>query len=138
MDAVTGKLEPSGHVVAQDSPTWLEVDPSGDFLVATHELSHHTGVPPGTGFLSSYKIDHDSGELNHVCTAPTNGRGNTCVTFNRTGRWLLVTRYWEGKGISCMLARPRVSALVVLGAKCVRPWIRPRTYCIHILIQLYV
>ena len=46
LNASTAKLEPSGHVVAQDSPTWLEVSPRGDFLVATHELSHHTGVPP--------------------------------------------------------------------------------------------
>ena len=36
-----------------------------------------------------------------VCTRSTGGRGNTCATFDRTGRFLLVTRYWEG-GISVL------------------------------------
>lgn len=95
-----GSLSPTGRVTRQDSPTWLEIHPNRRFLVATHELSHHTGVPAGVGFVTSYRIEPD-GSLEKVCTQPTGGRGNTCATFDRTGRFLLVTRYWEG-GISVL------------------------------------
>ena len=55
----SGKLTPTGEVVPHkglgdgDSPAWLEVDPTGEYLIATHELSHHTGVDKGVGFLSA-------------------------------------------------------------------------------------
>lgn len=95
-----GSLSPTGKITQQDSPTWLEIHPNRRFLVASHELSHHTGVPPGVGFVTSYRIQPD-GVLEKVCTQATGGRGNTCATFDRTGRFLLVTRYWEG-GISVL------------------------------------
>jgi 6-phosphogluconolactonase len=95
-----GSLASMGKLTKQDSPTWLEIHPNRRFLVATHELSHHTGVPAGVGFVTSYKILPDGG-LKKICTQSTGGRGNTCATFDRTGRFLLVTRYWEG-GISVL------------------------------------
>ena len=90
-----GSLAPTGKVTKQDSPTWLEIHPNRRFLVATHELSHHTGVPVGVGSVTSYKILDDGG-LEKISTQSTGGRGNTCATFDRTGRFLLVTCYWEG------------------------------------------
>ncbi len=95
-----GSLTPTGRITEQDSPTWLEIHPNGRFLVACHELSHHTGVPAGVGFVTSYRIEPE-GVLVKVGTQSTGGRGNTCATFDRTGRFLLVTRYWEG-GISVL------------------------------------
>lgn len=100
LDTGDGSLAPTGRLVKQDSPTWLEIHPNRRFLVATHELSHHTGVPAGVGFVTCYQIRPD-GVLERVCTQSTRGRGNTCATFDRTGRFLLVTRYWEG-GISVL------------------------------------
>jgi 6-phosphogluconolactonase len=99
-DPADGSLSPTGRLTRQDSPTWLEIHPNRRFLVAVHELSHHTGVPAGVGFVSSYRIAAD-GALELVCTQATGGRGNTCASFDRTGRFLLVTRYWEG-GISVL------------------------------------
>ena len=55
-DDASGALSPTGAVTQQDSPTWLELHPNGRFLIATHELSHHTGVPAGVGFVTSYRI----------------------------------------------------------------------------------
>ena len=95
-----GSLSPTGKLTKQDSPTWLELHPNRRFLVASHELSHHTGVPAGVGYVTSYRIQPD-GDLERVSTQSTGGRGNTCATFDRTGRFLLVTRYWEG-GISVL------------------------------------
>jgi 6-phosphogluconolactonase len=95
-----GSFYPTGNVTKQDSPTWLEIHPNRRFLVATHELSHHTGVSAGVGFVTSYRIQ-PGGALEKVCTEATGGRGNTCARFDRTGRFLLVTRYWEG-GISVL------------------------------------
>lgn len=95
-----GSLAQTGKVMKQDSPTWLEIHSNGRFLVATHELSHHTGIDEGVGFVTSYKILSDGG-LEKIITQSTGGRGNTCATFDRTGCFLLVTRYWEG-GISVL------------------------------------
>ena len=99
-NSADGTLSPTDKVTKQDSPTWLEVHPSQRFLVAVHELSHHTGVPAGVGFVTSYRVEPD-GSLEKMCTQSTGGQGNTCATFDRTGRFLLVTRYWEG-GISVL------------------------------------
>ncbi|MGI9586376.1 MAG: lactonase family protein, partial [Acidimicrobiia bacterium] len=82
------------------SPTWLEIHPNRRFLVATHELSHHTGTPEGVGFVTSYEIK-PNGSLVKISTQSTGGHGNTCATFDRTGRFLLVTRYWDG-GVSVL------------------------------------
>lgn len=110
-----GSLAPTGRLTKQDSPTWLEVHANRRFLVATHELSHHTGIPAGVGFLSSYKI-LPNGELEKLCTQPTGGRGNTCATFDRTGHFLLVTRYWEG-GISVLPFDPETGMIGGLTAQ---------------------
>lgn len=108
-DCASGSLASTGKVTRQDSPTWLEIHPDGRFLVAVHELSHHTGVPAGVGFVTSYRI-LPGGTLEKVSTQSTGGRGNTCATFDRTGRYLLVTRYWEG-GISVLPFDPESGAL---------------------------
>ncbi len=104
-----GSITPTGKLTYQDSPTWLEIHPNGQFLVATHELSHHTGATQGVGFVTSYKIMPDGG-LEKVSTQSTGGRGNTCVTFDRTGHFLLVTRYWEG-GVSVLSFNPNTGKI---------------------------
>lgn len=99
-DEATGHLTATGHVSRQQSPTWLEPSPCNRFLIATHELSHHTGVERGVGFLTSYRIGTD-GTLSEINTRPSGGRGNTAVSFDRTCRFLLTTRYWDG-GVSAL------------------------------------
>jgi 6-phosphogluconolactonase len=114
-NSADGSLSPIGKVTKQDSPTWLQIHSNKRFLVATHELSHHTGVPEGTGFVTSYLIQ-PNGVLEKVCTQSTGGRGNTCATFDRTGRFLLVTRYWEG-GISVLPFDPETGMIGEVTAK---------------------
>lgn len=110
-----GSFAPTGKLTKQDSPTWLEIHSNGQFLVATHELSHHTGIEEGVGFVTSYKILSDGG-LEKITTQATGGRGNTCAAFDRTGRFLLVTRYWEG-GISVLPFDPETGVIGVVTAK---------------------
>lgn len=99
-DGDSGMLTPTGRVTPQESPTWLEPSPDRRFLVATHDMTPTTGVAKGVGFVSSYRIEPD-GTLERVSTGKTGGHGNTCVTFDRTGRFLLLTRYWDG-GVTVM------------------------------------
>lgn len=99
-DDRNGSLSPTGNVIKHDSPTWLEVHPNGRFLIAPHDFSPQTGAAEGVGYVTSYEIQA-GGELVKISTRPTGGRGNTCVAFDRTGRYLLMTRYWEG-GISVL------------------------------------
>jgi len=112
-----GSLSPTGKLTKQDSPTWLEIHPNGRFLVATHELSHHTGVAEGVGFVTSYKILPD-GDLEKITTQSTGGLGNTSATFDRTGRFLLVTRYWES-GVSVLPFDPDTGEISDVTAKLV-------------------
>ena len=75
-DNATGSLAPTGELTRQDSPTWLEINPNGRFLVAVHELSHHTGVPAGVGFVTSYRIQPD-GALDKYDLRPDDLEGGT-------------------------------------------------------------
>jgi 6-phosphogluconolactonase len=95
-DEISGTLAPSGlPVVKQECPTWLEPSPCGRFLVASHELGGPKAAL-GVGFLSSYAIEEATGNLRLLSTQQTTGRGNTAVSFDKTGKFLLTTRYWEG------------------------------------------
>lgn len=114
-NSADGSLSPTDKLTKQDSPTWLEIHPNQRFLVATHELSHHTGTPDGVGFVTSYRIQPD-GSLEKVSTQSTGGRGNTCAAFDRTGRFLLVTRYWDG-GISVLPFDPDTGMIGTITAR---------------------
>lgn len=114
-DRENGSLSPTGKLTKQVSPTWLEVHPNRRFLVAVHDLSHHTGVPSGVGFVTSYLIQ-PGGALEKISTQSTGGHGNTCATFDRTGRFLLVTRYWEG-GITVLSFDPDTGAIGEITAR---------------------
>lgn len=111
-DTQTGALTPTGHVTQQTCPTWLEIHPDKRFLVATHEMSHHTQTPKGVGFVSSYLMKGD-GALEHISTQASGGWGNTCASFDHTGRFLLVTRYWDG-GISVLPFDPETGKIAPL------------------------
>lgn len=108
-DTEDGTLTPTGEVTRQDSPSWLEVSPDGRFLVAPHDMTPTLGVPEGVGFVTAYRIGAN-GSLEAVSTARTGGHGNTCVAFDRTGRFLLLTRYWDG-GITVVPFDPETGAI---------------------------
>jgi len=114
-DAETGSLTPTGHVAEQTSPTWLEMHSNKRFLIATHEMSRHTGTPEGVGFVSAYALMPD-GSLSLVSRQSSGGWGNTCATFDRTGRFLLVTRYWDG-GITVLPFDPDTGAIGAITQK---------------------
>ena len=83
-----GSLAPTGKITKQDSPTWLEIHPNRRFLVATHELSNHTGTPAGVGFATSYRGRSPMAVCwKKICTQATGGQGNTCATFDRTEQY---------------------------------------------------
>lgn len=94
LDRSDGSLSATEKVVAQESPTWLEPSPCGSFLIAVEDRSPQTGAPEGAGQLHSYRIAAD-GELELVSSQATGGHGNTCVSFDRSGNFLLTTRYWD-------------------------------------------
>ncbi len=56
VDVVTGRLDFAGIHETEQQPRNFAIDPKGGFLVAAGEKSHH---------VASYRIDRDSGALNH-------------------------------------------------------------------------
>ena len=65
-----------------------------EFLVATHDYGKEDKL--GIGFVTSYIIEPD-GNLTKINTEATEGRGNSCVTFHNSGKYILVTQMGEYK-----------------------------------------
>lgn len=114
-DETDGKLTPTRHLAKQASPTWLEPSPCRRFLIAPHDLSHHTGIEKGVGFVTSYRVGRD-GSLTKVNTQATGGHGNTCASFDRTGRFLFLTRYWDG-GVTALRFDPETGEIGEITAR---------------------
>lgn len=52
-----GTLTAQGHQPTEAIPRFFEIDPTGNFILSVGQSSHH---------LSSYKINHETGQLEHL------------------------------------------------------------------------
>jgi 6-phosphogluconolactonase len=91
-DEATGALTPVSETTGIDNPSYLTVDATGRFLYATSEVfGWHEGV------VTAYRIDAESGTLTYLNKQATRGSISAHVSFDRTGRWLLVANYRMGE-----------------------------------------
>lgn len=90
-DEASGALTPLTETEGIDNPSYLTVDPNGHFLYATSEVfGWHEGI------VTAYRIDPAAGTLGYINKQPTKGSISAHVSFDRTGRWLLVANYRMG------------------------------------------
>ena len=88
-DPRTGRLTRQSFVRDVD-PSWLTLDPTGRFLFAVSEGRE------GSGSVSSWAIDAQTGDLTFLSRQPTGG-GEPChMCTDPAGRYLLIANHEDG------------------------------------------
>jgi 6-phosphogluconolactonase len=88
-DADTGKLTPKGVAAETPDPSWVAVHPSGKFLYAANEAGKASTV-------SAFAVDAKSPELTLLNQLPSLGEDPCYLSFDKTGKFLLVANYTSG------------------------------------------
>lgn len=78
-------------LTAADSPSYLALSPCGDFVYAAHEMGADR-----EGWVSSYRLNSDTGELRWVSAVPVKGSDPCHVHPSPDGRYLYVSNYSSG------------------------------------------
>ena len=79
----TGALTEPVLAAAAQNPSFVELHPNGKFLYAVSESG-------GTGSVSAFAIDADSGQLKRLNQQPSGGAGPCHVSVDHAGRNVLV------------------------------------------------
>ena len=88
-DANSGKLTPIGVAAETPDPSWVAVHPNGKFLYAVNEAGKNSMV-------SAFALDAQSGKLTLLNQLPALGEDPCYLSFDRTGKYVLVANYTSG------------------------------------------
>ncbi len=88
-DTSSGALKPAGLAVKTNSPSFLAVDASGQFLYTVNEVD-------GQGMVSAFSIDRAAARLTMINQVSSKGGGPCHLALDATGRWLAVANYGTG------------------------------------------
>jgi 6-phosphogluconolactonase len=88
-DAGTGKLTPTGVAAETPDPSWVAVHPGGKFLYAANEAGKASTV-------SAFLVEAKSGKLRLLNQLPSLGEDPCYLSFDKTGKFLLVANYTSG------------------------------------------
>mgnify|MGYP005849601147 CR=1 FL=1 len=95
LDPTTGRLANLRLAAETPSPSFLAVHPTGRFVYAVNETTAFAGEK-GTGGVTAFARDPDTGLLRELNHQPTAG-GNPCfVALDRDARCVLVANYSGG------------------------------------------
>ena len=94
LDSATGRLTPIGLAAATDNPSFVVIHPNGRFLYAANELPKYQGKDSGA--ISAFSIDRASGKLTLLNQVPSGGADPCYLSFDRSGKHLLVANYTGG------------------------------------------
>ena len=85
----TGKLTSKGLAAETADPSWVVVHPNGKFLYAANESGKASA-------LSAFAIDSKTGKLTLLNKLPALGEDPCYLSFDKTGKYLLVANYTSG------------------------------------------
>jgi 6-phosphogluconolactonase len=88
-DAHTGKLTPKGVAAETPDPSWVAVRPGGKFLYAANEAGKASTV-------SAFAVDANNAQLTLLNQLPSLGEDPCYLSFDKTGKYLLVANYTSG------------------------------------------
>src|SRR5258708_26292884 len=88
-DADSGKLTPRGVTPWPPDPSWVAVHPSGKYVYAANEAGKASTV-------SAFAVDARSGKLTLLNQIPSLGEDPCYLSFDKTGKYLLVANYSSG------------------------------------------
>jgi 6-phosphogluconolactonase len=93
-DSSTGRLTAMALAAPAQDPSFLTVASNEKYLYAVNELSEFNGKKSGA--VTSYSLDPKSGKLTQLNQVPSGGADPCYVSFDQTGRYLLVANYTGG------------------------------------------
>jgi len=88
-DTATGALKPKGIAAETPDPSWVVVHPNGKFAYAANEAGKASAI-------SAFSLDAASGKLTLLNQLPALGEDPCHLSFDRTGKFLLVANYSSG------------------------------------------
>src|SRR5271169_1247774 len=88
-DPETGKLTPKGVAAETPDPSFVAIEPSGKYAYAVNETGQQSTV-------SAFALDAQTGTLTLLNQLPALGRDPCYITFDRTGKFVLVANYTSG------------------------------------------
>ena len=93
-DSSTGRLTAMALAAPAQDPSFLTVASNEKYLYAVNELSEFNGEKSGA--VAAYSLDPKSGKLTQLNQVPSGGADPCYVSFDQTGRYLLVANYTGG------------------------------------------
>ena len=93
-DPTTGDTTPVGLVAVTENPSFIAVDPKGQFLYAVNEVETFRDEP--TGAISVFAIDRESGMLNLLQQVSSLGGSPAHLSLDTSARNLLLANYGGG------------------------------------------
>jgi 6-phosphogluconolactonase len=93
-DSSTGGLTSVAVAAATQDPSFLTVAHNEKYLYAVNELSEFHGKKSGA--VTAYSLDPKSGKLTQLNQVPSGGADPCYVSFDKTGKYLLVANYTGG------------------------------------------
>jgi len=93
-DSDTGRLTSVVLAATTQDPSFLTVARNEKYLYAVNELSDFEGKKSGA--VTSYSMDPKSGKLTQLNQVPSGGADPCYVSFDQTGKYLLVANYTGG------------------------------------------
>lgn len=99
----TGTLSRPEVAAETDNPSFLAVDLTNHFLYSVNNVMNYEGK--GTGSVSLFAIDAETGKLKFLNRVSSRGPGATHVSVDRTGHTVLVANY-QGGSVASFPIRP--------------------------------
>jgi 6-phosphogluconolactonase len=93
-DSSSGRLTSVAVAATTQDPSFLTVAGNGKYLYAVNERGEFDGKKSGA--LTSYSLDPKSGKLTQLNQVPSGGADPCYVSFDQTGKYLLVANYSGG------------------------------------------
>jgi 6-phosphogluconolactonase len=93
-DSSSGQLSSLVLAATTQDPSFLAVASKAKYLYAVSELSEFGGKKSGA--VTSYSLDSKSGKLNQLNQVPSGGADPCYVSFDKSGKYLLVANYTGG------------------------------------------
>lgn len=93
-DTETGKVWPIGLAAETENPSFLVADASGSHLYAVNETENYRGA--SSGGVTAFAIDRATGKLKKLDEVASHGADPCFISFDRSGKYILVANYTGG------------------------------------------
>ena len=93
-NSTNGDLIPIGLAAKTDNPSFIVIDPRGQFLYAVNETDQF--LDESTGSISAFAINKESGSLNLLQQISSLGAAPAHLSLDQSGKYLMVANYTGG------------------------------------------